>query len=242
LAGDGRLSNGVIRGVAPECQIIALKVLDKEGNGRLRCILSGIDWILENHRKYRIQIVNLSVGALPEEGFDECSILLNKIGRLWDSGMVVVIAAGNEGPDKGSVTSPGIHPKVITVGSSDDAQVVSMRPKRKIHYSGRGPVPSSCVVKPEVVAPGANIVACNAQWRPHTRIKPYTIKSGTSMSTPMVSGAIALLLEVCPYLSNGQVKLCLKESCKDIGLPKNHQGWGLLQADRLVSAGLSRRH
>lgn len=214
--------------------------MDKEGNGQLRYILAGIDWILENQKKYQIQIVNISVGALPEHGTDETSLLLDKIGQLWDCGMIVVIAAGNEGPEKGSITSPGIHPKVITVGSSDDAQIVALHPEKMIHYSGRGPVLGNCVVKPEVVAPGANIVSCNYRWKSNGKAKAYTIKSGTSMSTPMVSGAIALLLEACPNLSNGQVKLCLKESCKDAGLPKNHQGWGLLQADRLVSVGRSR--
>lgn len=96
-----------------------------------------------------------------------------------------------------------------------------------IDYSGRGPT-AACICKPDVVAPGSRVVSCAC------RIDKYAIKSGTSMSTPIVSGAIALLLEKYPNMSNRDVKLKLMESSADIGLPRNQQGWGLLNVERLL--------
>ena len=132
------------------------------------------------------------------------------------------------GPASGTITTPGISRKVITVGCSDDHKEVNVMGSRMIDYSGRGPT-SACICKPDIVAPGAAIISCAN--------KPggYTCKSGTSMATPLVSGAIALLLEKHPEMSNRDVKLLLRERAVDIGLPKNQQGWGMLDVGRLLA-------
>jgi serine protease AprX len=198
-------------------------------------VLSGFQWLLEHHKEYKIRVVNISVGAVSDRRNNETSPLYTMIGKLWDAGLVVIAAAGNEGPKKGSITSPGIHPKIITVGCSDVFRSVNNRKEEIIHYSGQGPVPANCVVKPEVIAPGANILSCSNQiYNPKMM---YVTKSGTSMSTPIVVGAMALLCEACPRLTNGQMKLCLKESCKDLGYAKSRQGWGLLQIEQLIRVG-----
>ena len=98
---------------------------------------------------------------------------------------------------------------------------------RMIDYSGRGPT-GACICKPEIIAPGAGIISC----APETGA--YQSKSGTSMSTPLVSGAIALLLQKYPYMSNRDVKLRLRERAVDVGLPMNQQGWGMLDVERLI--------
>ena len=147
--------------------------------------------------------------------------------RAWDEGLVVVVAAGNRGPGRMTITTPGISRKVITVGCSDDDREVLVGGNRMVDYSGRGPT-AACVCKPDVVAPGCGVVSCASDFG------RYTIKSGTSMSTPVVSGAIALLLEKYPDMTNRDVKLKLMESAMDIGLPKNQQGWGLLDIKRLL--------
>ena len=90
------------------------------------------------------------------------------------------------------------------------------------------------VVKPDLLAPGSYITSCNARYREKGQ-KPYTMKSGTSMSTPVVSGAIALLLSKYPDMSNVEVKLRLRESSIDIGRPQNEQGWGLLNVEKLLN-------
>ena len=96
-----------------------------------------------------------------------------------------------------------------------------------VDYSGRGPT-AACICKPDLVAPGCSVVSCSS------RADKYTIKSGTFMSTPIVSGAVALLLERFPDMTNKDVKLRLRESSVDIGLPRNQQGWGLLDVGKMI--------
>ena len=155
--------------------------------------------------------------------FLQCKTFGNqKVPEGW-----VIVAAGNEGPEARSVTTPGISRKVITVGCSDDDREVLVGGNRMVDYSGRGPT-AACICKPDLVAPGCSVVSCSS------RADKYTIKSGTSMSTPIVSGAVALLLERFPDMSNKDVKLRLRESSVDIGLPRNQQGWGLLDVGKML--------
>ena len=126
-----------------------------------------------------------------------------------------------------TITTPGISRKVITVGCSDDDKEVNVMGNKMVDYSGRGPT-SACICKPDIVAPGSSIISCS------NKAGRYTVKSGTSMSTPLVSGAIALLLEKYPYMVNRDVKLMLRERAVDLGLPRNQQGWGLLDVGRLL--------
>jgi serine protease AprX len=148
-----------------------------------------------------------------------------------------------------SISTPGISRKVITVGSSDDNVTVEVFGTKAKDYSGRGPTPY-CIKKPDIVAPGSNIISCNINRGPvrgknaaasiDTSKAPmmYTAKSGTSMATPVVAGAIALLISACPELSNLEVKLCLRDCAVDMGMHWEKQGWGLLNVKRLISAGM----
>lgn len=227
IGGSGVCSDGRYQGMAPGCRLIGVKVLDRKGNGYAADVLKGIAWIIENKKRFGIRIVNISVGSYGKKGMSEDSALVKGVNRAWDEGLVVVVAAGNNGPGRMSVTTPGISRKVITVGCSDDDRAVIVGGNRMVDYSGRGPT-AACICKPDLVAPGCSVVSCAA------RAGKYTIKSGTSMSTPIVSGAIALLLEKYPGMENQDVKLKLMESSRDIGLPKNQQGWGLLDVERLL--------
>lgn len=196
LAGDGRMSGGGFAGMAPGAEIVAVKVLDEKGNGELTDLLSGIHWIKRNGRRLGIRIVNISVGARYDIDKKKEEWLLNAVEQLWDMGMVVVISAGNYGPEPGTVAVPGTSRKVITVGALGNG--------REPGCSGQGPT-EECVVKPDIVAPGYQIISCNSAYRQTKR--PYTVKSGTSMATPVVSGAIALLLSKYPDMKNVEVKL-----------------------------------
>lgn len=227
IGGSGAASGGRYQGMAPGCNLVALKVLDRKGNGYVKDVLAGIAWVLERKEELGIRILNISVGAGGRKRMNENSALVRGVNQAWDAGLVVVVAAGNNGPRRMSVTTPGISRKVITVGCSDDDREVLVGGKRMVDYSGRGPT-MSCICKPDVVAPGCRVVSCAAQDH------KYTVKSGTSMSTPIVSGAIALLLEKNPEMSNKDVKLKLMRSCRDIGLPKNQQGWGMLDVEQLL--------
>ena len=203
-----------------------MKVLDHRGNGFASDVLAGLRWIRENRERYGIRIVNISVGSLSRRNMTENSVLVRGVNGAWDDGLVVVVAAGNHGPGRMTVTTPGISRKVITVGCSDDHKEVDVMGSRMVDYSGRGPT-MACICKPDIVAPGSGIVSCSNEPG------KYFSKSGTSMSTPLVSGAIALLLEKYPQMANRDVKLRLRERAVDMGLPRNHQGWGRLDVERL---------
>ena len=227
IGGNGASSDGRYRGVAPGCGLIAVKVLDFRGNGFASDVLAGLRWIRENKEKYGIRVVNISVGSLSRKDMSENSVLVRGVDAAWDDGLVVVVAAGNHGPGRMTITTPGISRKVITVGCSDDSKEVEVMGNRMVDYSGRGPT-MACISKPDLVAPGSGIISCCNQPG------QYMPKSGTSMSTPLVSGAVALLLERYPQMTNRDVKLRLIERAVDMGRPHNQQGWGLLDVGRLL--------
>ena len=209
VAGDGTASMGKYRGAAPGCGIISLKVLDRYGTGSQDDVLRALRWIRENRQQYRIRVVNISVGTTCNSKRNHAR-LLESVEQLWDEGVVVVTAAGNQGPRPGSITAPGSSKKV---GSSDLLEGRSA-------ISGRGPT-AECVCKPDIVAPGNKIMSC-VPGKPYS----YGVKSGTSMSTPLVTGAIACALEKNPALTNTDIKTMLMNSAEDMGLPQNLQGWG----------------
>ncbi len=204
-------------GIAPECRIVNLKVLDQKGNGCSDIFIEGIKWILENQEYFEIQIVNISIGGTNAELKREKNLLNLWVSRLWESGITVCCSAGNMGPAPNSITAPGNCKKVITVGSYDGRR-----------FSSAGPL-LPYITKPELVAPGTNIVST----------KPgggYSIKSGTSMSVPFISGACALLLQQKPYLTNDQLKIRLMESAYPVPyLPYNRQGAGVVNLSRLLT-------
>ncbi|MGN0482146.1 MAG: S8 family peptidase [Lachnospiraceae bacterium] len=226
IAGSGASSDGRYMGIAPESHLICLKVLDFRGNGSTGVVVSGIRWCIEHQKEYQIRIMNISVGMLPNAGKLERQQLLQTVEEAWNSGIVVVVAAGNNGPKKNSVTIPGICPSVITVGSSDDWDI-SQNSRLPNFYSGCGPT-DNCVQKPEILAPGTGVISCSASP------KKYERRSGTSMATPVVSGCIALLLSKYPHLKPAEVKLRLYEHGIRMALPQQKQGWGRIDLRELL--------
>lgn len=233
--GSGINSNGKYRGIAPDCNFIGVKVLNNEGKGNASDVLAGLQWVMDNKEKYNIKIANLSIGTSNTSSNDP---LVKAVENMWDSGVIITIAAGNDGPKKHTISSPAISRKVITIGASDDNITANVWGNNLINFSGRGPT-LECIVKPDILAPGVNIISClsNSVSKQSNEIvdKNYFSLSGTSMSTPIVSGAIALLLEKYKDLKPDDVKLMLKKCCKNLHLPKNQQGWGLLDVYKLLS-------
>lgn len=238
VGGSGYASSGKYTGIAPEVNLLSVKVLDAKGGGKTSDVLAGLQWIMDHRRQYNIRIVNISIGGKDELG--EEAAIVKAVNKLWDAGIVVVTAAGNKGPRRQTITTPGISRKIITVGSSDDQQTVNIKGDYISNYSSRGPTKEK-IIKPDVVAPGANIISCSTQRINVTTTREevelgekYESKSGTSMSAPIVTGAIALLLQKEPDLTPNQVKLRLSQSCEDLGFEKNHQGWGQLNIEKLL--------
>lgn len=230
LAGNGTASNGLYAGMAPGAGLLIGKVLDREGNGNVDHVLNGVEWILSERAHFGIRIVNISVGTQPDLGALQKRMFLDAVEDMWDSGLVVVVSAGNYGPGEGTVAVPGSSRKVITVGVPDTELPLVQKRKKNVNYSGRGPT-KECVVKPDVFAPGTGIISCNGKYgQPGEH--PYTMKTGTSMATPVVSGAIACLLSKYPDMTNVEVKLKLRES--SVKIPGTEAGWGILNVGNLM--------
>lgn len=204
-------------GIAPECNVIPLKILDAQGNGSTDIFIEAIKWILYRQHMYNIRIVNISIGGNTTELKRKKNRLNLWISRLWEAGLVVCCSAGNNGPSPNSIAAPGNCEKVITVGSYDGS-----------HFSSAGPT-RPYITKPELSAPGYHILS----------LKPgsgYCTKNGTSMSVPFISGASALLLQKYPHLTNEQVKSYLMSSATALpNLPYNIQGAGVVNLDKLIT-------
>lgn len=234
--GNGINSNGKYMGIAPECNLISVKVLNGEGKGNAGDVLAGLQWVLDNKERYNIKILNLSIGTNNTSTKDP---LVKAVEKAWDMGIVVTIAAGNNGPDKSTISSPAISKKVITIGASDDHKSAKVWGNTLINFSGRGPT-LECIIKPDVIAPGVDIISClpsdisTESENIDIVDKNYFSLSGTSMATPIVTGAIALLLQKHKNLKPDDVKLMLKNCCTSLNLPKNQQGWGLIDTNKLL--------
>ena len=232
LAGNGISSGGTYAGMAPRTDLLIGKVLDREGNGNVDNVISGIQWVMESAVSCGIRIVNISVGTQPDLAQSQKDRLQKAVEELWDMGLIVVVSAGNYGPRSGTVVVPGNSRKVITVGVPDSPSSFSRSRRKRINYSGRGPT-NECVIKPDIFAPGTGILSCNSRFS-FPGEPPYIMKSGTSMATPVVSGALACLLSKYPDMTNVEVKLKLRESCMKI--PGTESGWDLLNVEQLMQA------
>lgn len=221
IAGDGRASGGKYAGTATKANLIGVRILGRSGKGSSADALKGIDWVLKNRKKYDIRVVNISFSMDADEENDENHPLIKAVEELWGNKIVVVTAAGNEGPQEGTIGVPGICRKIITVGAYDNLYGHDSKGNVRQFYSGRGNK-TLPYIKPEIVARGSDIVSCS-----NTRFG-YSKKSGSSMAAPYVSGMIARLLEKYPDMEPIDVKLRLHARAVNLGKPTEVQGWGTI--------------
>ena len=227
IIGGGGVLDLRYLGIAPKCNLLALKVLDKNGNGNTANVLEGMEWLIKNKEQYQVRLLNISVGMLKSAGEKEKMQLLDAVDAAWDAGIMVVTAAGNNGPGENTVTIPGISRKVLTVGCMDDDTDETGQYTKNEGYSGMGPT-DCCVMKPEILAPGTNVVSCCRD------VKGYIKKSGTSMAAPVVTGALALGFERFPELTPAEMKLRLYESAYPRGDYFKKKIWGMIHVDNLI--------
>lgn len=234
LAGDGFLSQGRYKGIAPSCSLVVGKVLDDKGEGNIDHMLDGIQWVSEMKEQYAIRILNISIGFEDKVSLPKVNKLIESLEKLWKLGIVIVAAAGNKGPKNRSISPLGFSKNIITVGCHDlDYYKEGITLCET--YSGRGPSVFT-LKKPDLVAPGTNIYATSSKCRRdgHRFLNMYESKSGTSFATPLVSGAAALLLEYKPGLSSEEVKHRLCYTATDLKEPWNKQGWGMLNVAKAL--------
>ncbi|SMD20374.1 Subtilase family protein [Kibdelosporangium aridum] len=227
IAGSGAASGGKYRGVAPGARLLNGKVLDSSGSGELSELMAGMEWAV----RAGARVVNMSLGGGPSAGDDMVSELVDKLTA--ETGALFVAAAGNSG-GIAAVETPAAASSALAVGAVDKSD-------RLAAFSARGPRLGDAMVKPEIVAPGVDIVAARAAG---TNLGPvvgdkYTQLSGTSMATPHVAGAAALLAQKHPSWRSGELKASLTTSAKDVGAPWYEQGAGRVNipgalADKVV--------
>jgi len=215
IAGDGKASRGKYKGVAPGAVLYSAKVLKDDGSGRSSDVLSGLEWLYSRH----VQVINMSLGTPgPCDGTDAVSYFCNKL--VEEHGIVIVAAAGNNGPASKTIGSPGCAEKVITVGATTDMDKIP-------DFSSRGPTEDGRK-KPDVCFPGANITSARAAGSSLGALRGdhYMELSGTSMAAPHASGLAALLLDANPNLTPKEVKEAIMSSAIDIGADVLAQGAG----------------
>ncbi|MGC4861120.1 S8 family serine peptidase [Micromonospora sp. DT41] len=226
IAGTGAASNGQRRGVAPAANLVIGKVLDDHGSGEDSGIIAGMEWAAA-----RADVVNMSLGgSYPDDGSDPLSLAVDALSER--TGALFVIASGNSG---GAISSPGSAASALTVGAVD-------RDDRLADFSSRGPLVTSRVAKPELVAPGVDIVAARAAG---TNLqdpidKFYEGSTGTSMAAPHVAGAAALLAQRHPDWTGERLKAALVGAADPLtGVDPYAVGAGRLNAARALGGPTS---
>jgi subtilisin family serine protease len=218
---------GTERGVAPSAFLYNVKVLNSQGFGYESWIIAGIEWAVDRGA----DIISMSLGG-PAVGRPEEDPLALALDVATEHGVVCVVAAGNSGWGYFSLDSPGFDPKVITVGASTETD-------RLAHFSSRGPEEYELHAKPDILALGTCVVAAYADfdYTEDTADQQifYWELSGTSMATPHVSGAAALLLQAFHGASPYAVKSAMMLAADDLGLDPMAQGAGRLNVAKARS-------
>ncbi len=245
IAGDGLASTGFLftqtfQGAAPGAKLVNLRVLDANGSATDSEVIAAINQAITLKSTYNIRVMNLSLGRAVYESYKQ-DPLCQAVEQAWKSGIVVVVAAGNNGRYQatsgyGTITAPGNDPYVITVGAMRPMGTPNRNDDLIASYSSKGPTVIDHVVKPDIVAPGNMLVSTET---PGTTLYntetdnqvPYSdyirggnsspsafyfTLSGTSMATGVVSGAVADLLQAQPRLTPDQVKARLMKTAYKI--------------------------
>ncbi len=237
IAGNGARSTGVqffrtFRGSAPDADIVNLRVLDENGAGTDSSVIAAIEEAIKLRDRFNIRVINLSLGRPVYESYT-LDPLCQAVEQAWKAGIVVVVAAGNDGRDLnmnpegyGTINSPGNDPYALTVGAMNTMETASIQDDIIASYSSKGPSFIDDVIKPDIVAPGNLVTSLEYPQDPLADDNPsfytwysfyqthgaeipsqyYFPMSGTSMAAGVVSGAVADLLQAAPKLTPDQVK------------------------------------
>ena len=222
IAGDGAGSNGKYMGIAPEAELIGVKVLGQGGSGSEAAIIAGIEYAMNSGAK----VISLSLGSdQHSQGMDDV------VNKAIDKGIIVICAAGNSGPSRNTVGCPSHVERAITVGATDKNDQIAS-------FSSRGPT-SDGRTKPDIAAPGKDIISARATGIKNEKAidNYYLSMSGTSMACPMTSGTVALMLQKDPSLTPAKAKEILTASAKRLGsgVPNNDYGFGRISVKNAIA-------
>jgi hypothetical protein len=221
IAGTGAASGGTHRGVADGAQLLVGKVLGNDGYGQDSWIIEGMEWAAQN-----APIVSMSLGS--QEASDGTDLMAESLNRISEeTGALFVVAAGNSGAPE-TIGSPGSAERALTIGSVDD-------PSGYLSYfTSQGPLARSGAMKPDVTGPGNDVTAARSADSPGEG--SYISMSGTSMATPHVAGAAAILLGAHPDYTAAQLKAALTSSAVDLGYTPYQGGTGVINVAAALDA------
>jgi serine protease AprX len=211
IAGNGNRSNGKFIGVAPKATLLNVRIADDQGMMYESDVIDSLQWVYDNKDKYDIRVVNLSLNSTVAQSY-HTSPLNAAVEVLWFNGIVVVASAGNNGTS--TLYPPANDPFIITVGATDDKGTTTIADDTIATFSAHG-ITESGYAKPDLVAPGRLIIgllpendelSMSKERASHRVDTTYFKMSGTSVSAPIVSGAVAILLQDEPTLTPDQVK------------------------------------
>jgi serine protease AprX len=213
---------GRYMGVAPDANLISVKVADEDGGTSVLDVLYGIQFVVDHKDAYGIRVLNMSLSSTTAESY-KTDPLDAAVEAAWSAGIVVVAAAGNEGAASDAVSyAPGNDPFIITVGGVDDRTTRTYADDVLAPWSSRG-VTQDGVAKPEILAPGTRMQSTLSRGSDFAAACPqcvvdgtYFQVGGTSMATALVSGAVALMLEERPTLTPDQVKWMLVKTANPL--------------------------
>lgn len=235
LLGGSGLSSGTANGypatyagMAPNVNIINLRVLDQNGSGTDSQVIAAIQEAIALKSTYNIRVISMSLGRPVFESYT-LDPVDQAVEAAWKAGIVVVCAAGNNGrfaatDGFGTIGVPANDPAVITVGATMTLDTATRVDDKIASYSSKGPTVLDHIVKPDLVAPGNNMVSLRVPGSTLDTTYPqfemtstngtsqYFVLSGTSMATPIVSGAVALMLQQNSSLTPDQVKARLMKT------------------------------
>ena len=232
--------NDAYPGIAPGATLVNLRVIGADGSGATSDVIDAINWAIAHRVQFNLRVINLSLGHPVMEAAADDPLCV-AVQHAVDEGIVVVVAAGNFGkmpdgtPIVGGTHSPGNAAAALTIGALNTKGTPERSDDVMATYSSRGPTMFEGLVKPELVAPGNRIVSASSDNSYFEQVYPewivqgkgkkaYIEMSGTSMSTAVVSGAVALLLQAMPTLSPAEVKLLLQLTSSPVA------GAGLIEA------------
>jgi subtilisin family serine protease len=224
VAGTGAAEGGLFKGVAPGARLVIGKVCTNGGTCPEATVIQGMEWLA---REQHVDVVNMSLGACCTNGTDPMSQALNRLTR--DTGTLFVTSAGNSGPGSSTVGRPGSADSSLSVAALDKSDVLA-------NFSSRGPRFGDFALKPDIAAPGVGIVAARAAGTSAgTPVNDrYTRMNGTSMASPHVAGAAAILAQRHPEWTAEQLKPALMSTATDTGYSVYEQGAGRVDVARAV--------
>ncbi len=217
IAGNGISSDGKYKGMAPDARLVGVKVLDREGRGRVSDLISGLEWCLANQSTLNIKVVNLSIGTVFQGPYFR-DPLFRSFARIWDNNIIICMADASQGlkylRDGYAKTNfkPGRF--LITVGNYNEELIITVNDNRLVPVNHEYSIP-------DLVAPGSGVISLKTGGG-------YDTFSGGSMATAIVTGGIAQLIQRWPHLYPDQIKFLLLRTAKDIGLGTKLQGAGLI--------------